>query len=72
MNFPGFTAELSLYKTSEQYHLESAIHRYREGSSKGVIPAGDDDCCYWTWSLLFWGICCANARITGRRDRCCP
>jgi hypothetical protein len=72
MRLAGFNAESSLYKTSEHYQLESIAGFFRDRDALGVSPAGDDDCCYWTWSLFFWGICCADARIAGRYDKCCP
>ena len=70
MRIPGFTTEASLYRKSDNYRLETLSGRDEVRSR--VSPSGDDDCCWWVWSFFFWWKCCANARIAGRYDKCCP
>ena len=72
MRLPGFTAESSLYKTSEHYQLESIAGLFRDRDALGVSPAQDDLCCSVVWSLYLWSICCVDAHILRRYDKCCP
>jgi hypothetical protein len=37
MNMPGFTAEASVYKTSERYHALAAVSHYQTDGA--ILPA---------------------------------
>jgi len=64
MNTPGFTAEASLYKTSERYHMRSMGSIVIDQVAPQIPPwihcgcRGSACCCLNT---LPWGqICCAD------------
>jgi len=47
MNIPGFTAEASLYKTSERYHMAVRLSQAPEAIYLQVGPKGVDKECFW-------------------------
>ena len=44
MNMPGFTAEVSVYRTSERYHARVAASYHQAGGA--IHPAFLDRACY--------------------------
>jgi hypothetical protein len=66
MNTPLFTAEASLYKTSERYQLRAV---WAAGSA-GVTPQQVWQICVPPLSIPFRDFCCTPC--LGGRQVCCP
>jgi hypothetical protein len=49
MNLPSFTAEASLYETSERYRLKSTYEGLNKDSARTVHPAAAFRGCYWNY-----------------------
>jgi len=49
MSLPSFTAEASLYKTSERYQQETIDGGSVEGSTTAVYPSAVFRGCYWNY-----------------------
>jgi hypothetical protein len=76
MNIPGFTAEVSLYKTSEYYQTGRTLHMRgaqcilpqippRDGNGGGCIPG-----CDWTSCSPDGWMTCWNPDCSSHRARC--
>lgn len=53
MSFPGFTAEASLYKTSENYKMDGTIGAPASGEKMMVQPSQDSSNCHCWWDSPF-------------------
>jgi len=54
-----------------QMAFDNTFRTPKSKDRAGISPSGDDDCCWLVWDPFFWGICCIDASITGRYDKCC-
>ena len=62
MNMPGFTAEASLYQTSEHYHIGTNLaHVDGRSHSAAILPSG------LTWVVR----CVRECRVECGKDRFC-
>lgn len=71
MNMPGFTAQASLYKTSEHFQIVSG----QEGLAKQTVVPQSLNHCYWVQSCTLFlcvcrKVCCTNGvcQYTGAWD----
>lgn len=63
MNMPGFTAEASLYQTSEHFQMVSG----QEGFAEQTVVPQNLNRCYWKKLCSFFGLWCRCQKVCNGR-----